>query len=80
MIVLFIESKTPIGVWCKQRLNSKFLIQLLEILLFFFLGEDKILLIELTGNHHFIYLLFNSFWGAQKIIHLDIIFITYLFI
>jgi len=33
MVVLYHQTKTPIGFWCKRELNPRSLIQSLEILL-----------------------------------------------
>ena len=41
MITLYHQIKIPNGFWCSQGLNSKSLIQLLEILI-----------VELTGTHY----------------------------
>ena len=44
--VLYYQTKTPIGFWCKRRLNPRFFIQ-----------PSGILLVELTGTYHFNYFL-----------------------
>ena len=56
MIVLYHQTKTPIGFWCRRKLNPRSLIQLSEILL-----------VELTGTHisliSWVYCLVRVLWA-----------------